>query len=73
MWWLYRMMTLVLSPLWLLALALKQRGAFRVKERLGGLPVRKDEPVWIQAVSVGEVRIALRLAARLKSCASPWL
>ena len=71
MWWLYRIMTLALSPLWLLALALKQRGAGRVKERLGGLPVRKDEPVWIQAVSVGEVRIALRLAARLRELGIP--
>jgi len=70
-WWLYRILTLVLSPLWLLALALKQRGACRIRERLGGLPVRKDEPVWIQAVSVGEVRIALRLAARLKELGVP--
>lgn len=71
MWLLYRFLTLVLSPFWLLALALKQRGEFRLKERLGGLPERKDEPVWIQAVSVGEVRIALRLAARLRELGIP--
>lgn len=71
MWWLYRSLTLVLSPFWLLALALKQRGGLRLKERLGGLPERGDEPVWIQAVSVGEVRIALRLAARLEELGIP--
>ncbi len=71
MWLLYRVLTILLSPLWLLALALRQRGQLRLAERLGGLPARKDEPVWIQAVSVGEVRIALRLAARLKELGIP--
>jgi 3-deoxy-D-manno-octulosonic-acid transferase len=70
-WLLYRVLTILLSPLWLLALATRQRGEFRLAQRLGALPVRKDEPVWIQAVSVGEVRIALRLAARLKELGIP--
>ncbi len=71
MWWLYRILTVLLSPLWLLALALKQGGGRRLKERLGWAPERTDSPIWIQAVSVGEVRIALRLAARLRELGLP--
>lgn len=71
MWWLYRFLSLLLSPLWLLALAFKQRGALRLKERFGNLPRRADSPVWIQAVSVGEVRMALRLAEKLKGLGLP--
>ena len=71
MWLLYRFLTILLAPLWLLVLAIRQRGGFRPKERLGGLPERTDEPVWIQAVSVGEVRIALRLASRLLELGIP--
>ena len=71
MWWLYRFLVLLLSPLWLLVLAVKQRGQARWRERLGFSPRRDDAPIWIQAVSVGEVRIAIRLAARLKELGFP--
>jgi len=70
-WLLYRLLTSLLAPLWLLALALKQRGSLRLKERLGAMPQRSDSPVWIQAVSVGEVRMALRLAEKLKGLGLP--
>lgn len=64
-WPLYRLLTVVLSPLWLLVLALRQGGPGRLGERLGFYRPRGDGPVWIQGVSVGEVRIALRLAQAL--------
>jgi 3-deoxy-D-manno-octulosonic-acid transferase len=70
-WWLYRCLVFLLSPLWLLVLAVKQRGQARLRERLGFAPKRDDAPIWIQAVSVGEVRIAIRLAARLKELGFP--
>jgi 3-deoxy-D-manno-octulosonic-acid transferase len=70
-WLIYRTLTALLSPLWLLALALKQRGAFRLGERLGGYGTRSDHPVWIQGVSLGEVRIALRLADQLAEMGLP--
>ena len=66
MWLLYRVLALCLSPLWLAYLALGQRGALRLRERFGFWPKIAGNPVWIQAVSVGEVRLALRLAARLR-------
>lgn len=71
MWWVYRVLTVLLSPFWLLYLALTQRGGFRLGQRLGFHTVRKNSPVWIQAVSVGEVRVALRLAASLRDRGLP--
>lgn len=65
MWLAYRLAAALLSPLWLLYLVLRQGGPGRVRERLGSHTARRDGPVWIQAVSVGEVRIALRLARAL--------
>ncbi len=67
----YRTLSLLLAPFWLLFLAIQQRGNFRFLERLGFYESREDAPIWIQAVSVGEVRIALRLAAVLKSRGLP--
>jgi 3-deoxy-D-manno-octulosonic-acid transferase len=69
--WLYRLLSDLVAPLWLAYLALRQRGALRLPERLGFLRHRKDGPVWIQAVSVGEVRIALRFAQALKERGLP--
>ncbi|MGC8723581.1 MAG: 3-deoxy-D-manno-octulosonic acid transferase [Acidobacteriota bacterium] len=69
--WLYRLLSLLAAPLWLAYLALRQRGALRLPERLGFLRHREDGPVWIQAVSVGEVRIALRFAQALKERGLP--
>lgn len=71
MWWVYRVLTILLSPFWLLYLALTQRGGLSLAQRLGFYAVRKDSPVWIQAVSMGEVRIALRLAASLRERGLP--
>lgn len=71
MWTLYRIATWALAPLWLLVLALRQRGAFRPGQRLGFLGAREDGPIWIQTVSVGEVRIGLRLARALSSRGLP--
>jgi 3-deoxy-D-manno-octulosonic-acid transferase len=70
-WTIYRILTALLSPLWILALAFKQRGALRLGERLGKYETRSDHPVWIQAVSLGEVRIALRLADQLAEMGLP--
>ncbi len=67
----YRTLSLLLAPFWLLFLAVQQRGNFRLFERLGFYESRKDAPIWIQAVSVGEVRIALRLATVLKARGLP--
>ncbi|MEW5765384.1 MAG: 3-deoxy-D-manno-octulosonic acid transferase [Acidobacteriota bacterium] len=71
MWTLYRIAAWALAPLWLLVLALRQRGAWRPLQRLGFLGARSDGPIWIQAVSVGEVRIGLRLAQALASRGLP--
>lgn len=68
---LYRLLTFLLTPLWLLYLLVRQRGQARLKERLGFLPVRKDSPIWIQGVSVGEIRIALKLASALRERSLP--
>ncbi len=71
MWWVYRLLTVLLSPLWLLYLALTQRGGLRLAQRLGFHAPRRDSPIWIQAVSMGEVRIALRLAESLRERGLP--
>ena len=71
MWLIYRLLTALLSPFWLAFLAFQQRGGIRVMERLGFVAPRADAPVWIQAVSVGEVRIALRLADALAQLGFP--
>jgi len=71
LWFVYRLLTALLSPLWLAYLAVSQRGGARLKERLGYLEARSDAPIWIQAVSVGEVRIALRLAQTLSDLGFP--
>jgi 3-deoxy-D-manno-octulosonic-acid transferase len=69
--WVYRILGFLLAPFWLLFLGLKQRGALRLRDRLGLYPHRADGPLWVQAVSVGEVRIALRLAQRLLEAGLP--
>ena len=71
MWLVYRLLTFLLSPFWLAYLAIRQGGGARVMERLGFVEPRPDGPVWIQAVSVGEVRIALRLAEALAPLGFP--
>ncbi len=71
MWTLYRIAASFLSPFWLLALGLGQRRRFRPAERLGFLPRPSEPPVWVQAVSLGEARIALRLGAVLRSLGFP--
>lgn len=71
MWILYRLATLLLGPAWLLFLKVRHGG--RLGERLGFLSRRSDRPVWIQGVSVGEVRIALRLASALRERGIPVL
>jgi 3-deoxy-D-manno-octulosonic-acid transferase len=58
---LYRALAWPAAPPALLYFALRQRPELRLWERLGGEPFRDDRPVWIQASSVGEVRLALRL------------
>lgn len=68
---LYRLLTFLLTPLWLLYLLVRQRGQARLRERLGFLPVRQDSPIWIQGVSVGEIRIALKLASVLRERSLP--
>jgi len=70
---LYRIAATAVAPLWLLYLALRQRGEARLPERLGRLPRLDGRPVWIQAVSVGEVRLALKLAAALQAGGIPVL
>lgn len=71
MWTLYRIAAAILSPFWLLALGLSQGRRFRPAQRLGFLPRQDQNPVWIQAVSLGEARIALRLGAALRSLGLP--
>lgn len=71
--WLYRILGFLLAPAWLVFLAVKQRGALALRDRLGLYPERHDGPLWVQAVSVGEVRIALRLTQRLRESGLPVL
>lgn len=71
MWLVYRFLSALLAPLWLLYLGLRQGGPGRLRERLGFLDARRDGPIWIQAVSVGEVRIALKLAQALGGLGFP--
>lgn len=70
---LYNLLAWLVSPLALLHLALRQRGALRLSERLGGVHARTERPVWIQAASVGEVRLALRLCHELSRRGVPVL
>lgn len=63
---LYNLLVFVLLPLWLLFLWRSQK-RFALKERLGFLPKRKDNPLWIHSVSLGEVKIALILIDKLKA------
>jgi 3-deoxy-D-manno-octulosonic-acid transferase len=71
LWLAYRLLTALLAPVWLAYLAVRQWGGARLKQRLGLLEPRADGPVWIQAVSVGEVKIALRLAGALSRLGFP--
>ena len=68
---LYRILSWAVLPMVLLHLALRQRGAWRIRERLGATVKRDDGPVWVQAASVGEVRLALRLCGELSSRGIP--
>lgn len=71
MWALYRLATLLLGLPWALYLRLRHGGSLR--GRLGALPARDDRPVWIQTVSVGEVRLGLRLRSALEAAGVPCL
>lgn len=62
---LYNLLVFVLLPLWLLFLWRSQKKLV-LKDRLGFLPKRKDNPLWIHSVSLGEVKIALTLIDKLK-------
>ena len=64
LWLAYRLLTALAAPFWLAFLWLRQGG--RLRERLGLLPRRSDSPIWIQAVSVGEAGLALKLGAMLE-------
>ncbi len=64
LWFVYRLLTALLAPLWLAFLWLRQGG--RLRERLGFLRRCSGGPVWIQAVSAGEARLALKLGAMLE-------
>jgi tetraacyldisaccharide 4'-kinase len=75
----YRLLTLLLSPLLLLYLAVRvardRRYRARLGERFGALPrsLRRTAPgaVWLHAVSVGEVMTAVPMIERLRE-AMPW-
>ncbi len=69
LWFVYRFLTVLASPFWLAFLALRQGGRFG--DRLGFLSARTDRPVWIQAVSAGEVRLAIKLSALLEKRGLP--
>mgnify|MGYP001768335779 CR=1 FL=1 len=62
MYFLYNLIVLLLTPLWLILLKQKQKEYLKLKERLGFAPISKESPVWIHAVSLGEVKLAIRLA-----------
>ncbi len=70
---LYRILVFLSAPIWLLFLALRHRGEVRLGERLGFYPEETSAPIWIQAVSVGELRIAQRLAAVFRKRGLPVL
>ena len=63
MWVLYRLLTLLFGLPALVYLGFRHGGSLAA--RLGFLPRRDDRPLWVQAVSVGEVRLALRLLDQL--------
>ncbi len=64
LWFVYRIFTAIAAPFWLAFLSIRQGG--RLRERIGLVPRRFDGPVWIQAVSVGEAKLASRLGAILR-------
>lgn len=67
MFFLYNLIVFLLTPLWLIFLKLKQKDHLRLKERLGLTPRSDERPVWIHAVSLGEVKLAIKIANTLKS------
>jgi 3-deoxy-D-manno-octulosonic-acid transferase len=62
----YRVLSMLLAPVWLLVLALRQKREARFRERLGFYGPMRQDAIWIQAASVGEVRLALRLKEHLE-------
>jgi 3-deoxy-D-manno-octulosonic-acid transferase len=63
--YLYNILALILAPIWLLVLWKSQKD-LRLKERLGFLPKRKDAPIWVHSVSLGEAKIGVNLINALK-------
>ena len=67
MYLLYNILVMLLTPVWLFIIARRQRGWSRISERIGLLPKSDNNPIWIHAVSLGEVKLAIRLAYKLKN------
>jgi 3-deoxy-D-manno-octulosonic-acid transferase len=65
MFLLYNIIIFFALPFWLILLWHKQKGQFRLKERLGFLTRTSKSPVWIHGVSLGEVKLAIRLGNNL--------
>lgn len=65
MYLLYNILIILLTPIWLFIIARRQKGWSRIRERVGMLPKRDNEPIWIHGVSLGEVKLAIRLAYKL--------
>jgi len=62
----YNLLVLLLFPIWLFLLWKRQRPHFRISERMGFYPRSLKNPVWIHGVSLGEVKLAIKLANILK-------
>ena len=65
MYLLYNILIILLTPIWLFIIARRQKGWSRIRERVGMLPKRDNKPIWIHGVSLGEVKLAIRLAYKL--------
>jgi 3-deoxy-D-manno-octulosonic-acid transferase len=64
---LYRILSSLLMPLWLIWIGIRtwsdKEDASRIKERFGyASKIRKGQPIWIHAASVGEAFVAITLA-----------
>lgn len=71
MFFLYNLLVFILSPVWLLYLW-KREKKFSLWERIGFVPKKDDNPVWIHAVSLGEAKIALNLIKKFKENNIPF-
>ncbi len=71
MFFLYNFILIILFPVWILYLWKSQK-RLAFKERIGFVPRRDDNPVWIHAVSLGEAKIALNLIKKFKDDNLPF-